>query len=121
MPSITVNGSMNPDDHEALTSITASTGLTSTKYNKTVSTNAAADVGNAMIRRAREALITVEVDDIKWTVDGTTPQTTAGGGAGHHAVAGDNITLQGYQAISRFRAINETAANGAILRVTYFF
>jgi hypothetical protein len=78
-------------------------------------------MGVSFIRRAKEVLITVEVDDIKWTIDGTTPTTTAGGGTGHHAVAGDNLTLTGYEAISKFRAVNETGANGAILRVTYFF
>ncbi len=121
MPSITINGTMNPGDFESITTMTAATGLTSTKYNKLITTNSGDDLGNAIIRRAREALVTVEVDDIKWTVDGTTPTTTAVSGVGHHSVAGDNITLQGSQAISNFRAINETNANGAILRVTYFF
>ena len=124
MPSFTVNGSLIARDHEVISTLTSSTGLTSTKYLKEVTTNSNPDpVGPAtsVMRRAVEVLITVEVDDIRWTTDGTTPTTTATTGVGHHAVNGDNITIQGYENITKFRAINETASNGAGLRVTYFF
>lgn len=121
MPSIYVNGNLIAKQYESITTLTASTGLTSTKYDTQLTTLKANDVAWSKLIRAEEVLITVEVASIRWTVDGTTPQTTAGGGAGHNAVNGSNITIQGYENITKFRCINETASSGAGIRVTYFF
>lgn len=117
MASIVVNGALRALDHEKLDTLTASTGLTASKYEKDVTVND----HHSLRRHAFEVLITVETADIRWTCDGTTPTVTAGTALGHIASNGDDITITGLDNIRRFRAINAVAANGATLRVTYFF
>lgn len=72
-------------------------------------------------RSATDAFITIETAAIRWTVDGTTPVVTAtSGGTGHLANAGDVITLEGEDAIKKFRCINAVASSGALVFVTLF-
>lgn len=111
-----VNGPRIAFNHERLTTITASTGLTESEYAVGQTTTGAYD----LIWRAQEVHITIEVAAIKYTVDGTTPTTTATTGIGHIAYPGDVIEIHGYQNITQFRAINEVASNGAVLQITYF-
>lgn len=65
---------------------------------------------------ARAAIISVEVDSIRYTTDGTTP-TTGASGVGHRANPDDVITLEGLQEIKNFKMIGETAT--AVVSVTY--
>lgn len=92
----------NPLGHEKLATLTSAKGLASVPAGATV------------------AVITVEVDAVRFTLDGTTPTVTADTGLGHTADAGDVVILTGNQEINAFRVINETASNNAELRVTYF-
>ena len=117
MASVQVNGTLRARDHESITTLTSSTGLTSTKYVK----ESTANDPFSRIRHAVEVVITVEVADIRWTIDGTVPTVSAGTGLGHIASLGDDITITGHDNIKNFRAINAVAANGAALRITYFF
>ena len=59
------------------------------------------------------ALIKVEDQPIRWTMDGTTPTTTVG----HAAVAGDEIELISRDQVVKFRAI-KSGATDAVLSVT---
>jgi hypothetical protein len=102
-----INGPNLAYAHEKITTLTASTGLTAATY----------DVLGAL--HPEEALITVETGAIRYTYDGTTPTTSLTSAVGHVCQANDSIQLLGYQNITRFRAINETAGSGAELRVTY--
>lgn len=111
-----INGTKVAYAYEKLTSITASTALTAATYLQSVSAN---DVFSRT-RTPHEAYITVEDADVRVTFDGTTPTVSAGTGAGHLYGHGDTITIQGFENIVKFRAINAVASNGAVLRVTYF-
>lgn len=101
---------------QRITLLTSATPLTAATYNEAVSTNAPYDT----IRRPEMATITVEIGEIRCTLDGTTPTTTAAGGTGHLFSIGDVITLKGYQEIAQFQAINAVAASGATIQVTYY-
>lgn len=94
--------------HESVTVTNASIGLTATKYFvQSAGTNARGKVAN-------EALISVEGDQVRYTVDGTVPTIAIG----HRANVDDVIRLVGYDAIRLFRAIRITT--DATLKVTYF-
>lgn len=100
--------------HEALTAITTVKTFTSTLYAPTTGAFAG--------RRAKAALITVETAAIRFTLDGTTPVVTAtGGGVGHEMKADQSYRILGSDNIAGFQCINETNANGAVVRVTFFF
>jgi len=119
MPSVQVNGPYTAKQFEILegSTLTAAVGLTASKYDVAVTTLAPYD----KVRHAKEALITVEAADLRWTCDGTTPTLTSGTGAGHIAGNGDAILLSGYDMIKNFKAINAVASNGVRMQVTYFF
>jgi len=73
----------------------------------------AATIAPATFGPAHRAFVTVETDQIRWTVDGTTPTSTKG----HLAEVGDYIEIEGIANIKAFRAIKVT--NNATLRVSY--
>jgi hypothetical protein len=102
--------------HEKITDLSASVGGTSTTYNVSQSTQAPYD----KTRRPEMAYITVETAAIRATFDGTVPTVTAGTALGHLFSAGDTIVIEGYENISKVRAINAVAASGAALRISYF-
>ena len=58
---------------------------------------------------------TAGTNDIRWTVDGTTPTGTLG----HILVAGDSLIIKGTGNITKFRAIKDGATAGTI-SVSYF-
>ena len=62
---------------------------------------------------ARSAFITVETDQIRFTLDGTTPTSSRG----HVIDAGGSLVLQGIEEIRAFKAIRVT--NSAPIEVTY--
>lgn len=120
MASTFVNGPRLAYDHEKISTLTSSTGLTATKY--AVGNTFAAGETNTFdkVRRAEEVFISVETADIRYTIDGTTPTVTAGTGIGHLATSGSTITIVGFEAISKFRAINAVASSGSAIQATYF-
>ena len=97
-----------PNSYESVTVSNSSIGLSASKYGPI-------EHATLPIRTmARQALITVETDQIRWTVDGTTPTAAIG----HRANVDDVIRLEGFDAIRLFRAIRVTA--DASIKVTYF-
>ena len=117
MAVIHVNGVLKARKHEKSASLTASTGFTSTNYDVT---NV---VGSNYFKTvyAEEVVVTIESNDVRWTVDGTTPTVTAGTALGHLASAGDVLTITGYENIKNFSAINAVAGSAATFRATFFF
>ena len=112
MAAITI-GPGRPYAHESI-AVDATAGgkaLTAATYNATLIAN-----GQVTNRRPVRALITVEDQSLRWTVDGTTVSSTVG----HLAAAtSDPFMLEGYDAITQFRAIRATGTSSNI-RVTYF-
>jgi hypothetical protein len=100
--------------YESLTSTTAVKTLTATKYRVVSVLGSGSPAHTVATVIAEEALVTVETNSIRWTVDGTTPSTTVG----HLAAAGDVIDLEGFDAIRKFQ-FTRASADGAI-HVTYF-
>lgn len=97
-----------PSSYESVAVSTTAVGLSATKYGPIA--HATLPVSSA----ANLALITVEGDQIRWTIDGTTPTTTVG----HRANVDGVINLEGFDAIRLFRAIRVTT--DASIKVTYF-
>lgn len=62
---------------------------------------------------ATQAIITCEVADIRYTIDGSTDPAE-----GHKLVAGNAIVLENYEEIQKFQCVRADAVN-AIIRVTY--
>ena len=95
--------------HEKLSpsSATVPTVITATIYQPTS--------GDFNGKSATMALITVETDQIRWTMDGTVPAADVG----HLSQVGDIIVLTTFYNIKNFRAVKVT--NAAVLRVTTYF
>ena len=94
--------------HESITVSTAALGFTTSETRKTIS-------GTTQTVSAVEALITVESNPIRYTMDGTTPTSLVG----HLLTDGDNITVSGMGNIKRFKMIR-SGASDATVKVTYF-
>lgn len=86
--------------------------LTATTYN-----DAAANVD--VRRRASGARITVEAQPVRFTEEGTSPSNAGGSEVGTLAAATDVIYLEGYNAVSRFKAIR-SGGTDAVIEVVYF-
>ncbi len=98
--------------HESLTTATA-TGPTSAKILPTT--------GNFAGQRARSMIISVEVADIRFTIDGTTPTTTATTAIGHLLPSAASYEIHGEQNVANFKCINAVNASGALVKCTYLF
>ncbi len=92
-------------DHEALSSITTSTGFTSSKVN------------HATYGPAKAALITVETAGVRVMFHGSDPTTSTG----HPMNAGDSFVIRGTANVSQTRFINASAGNGAVVRATFYY
>ena len=90
-----------PYAYESLTISSTAVGLTASVYGEDV--------------RVMQAFITLESAQIRFRIDGNNPTTTEG----HLLEAGQNLTLENYNAIKNFRAIRTGSSDGNI-RVTYF-
>jgi hypothetical protein len=93
--------------YEAITVSNVAIGFTST-YIKPTS-------GDFSGKVCQEVLCTLETDQIRFTLDGTTPTSAIG----HLLEAGQNLTLKNPADISNFRGIRVTT--DASLKVTYKF
>lgn len=91
----------------------SSTGPTSAKIAPTT--------GSFAGKKARAAIISVEVADVRFTIDGTTPTVSAGTGAGHLLVNGASWEILGENNVENFKAINAVAGSGAVVHLTYLF
>lgn len=120
MATYTVNAPLQAYAQETVGTLTSAIGGTASTYNVARSAQAGGSDHFDRIRRPEQAFITIETAAIRWTVNGTTPTTTATTGVGHLAAAGDTIVISGYQNIANFLAINAVNASGAALRISYF-
>jgi hypothetical protein len=68
--------------------------------------------------RAQQLLATVETAAIRYTVNGATPTTTAGGAVGHLVQSGSIIIVDSWSDIVHFKCINAVAGSGAVVKVT---
>ena len=69
----------------------------------------------------KAALITVETADIRFTLDGTTPTTTATTAIGHLLTNGNNLMIRGWMNIRNFKCINAVNASGATVKCTFLY
>jgi len=69
----------------------------------------------------KAALITVETADIRFTLDGTAPTTTATTAIGHLMTSGQNYVVRGWENIRNFKCINAVGSSGAVVKATYFY
>jgi hypothetical protein len=99
--------------YETLTPV-ASTGFTSSKSCVTDST------GSSRVC-AKAALISVETGGIRFTLEGTTPTTTASTSVGHLMAVGDSYVIRGFENIQNFKCIQAVTATGGVVKVTYFY
>jgi hypothetical protein len=106
MSDIIIEGGYISGGYEALTVDTV-IGFTATKIKPTS--------GNFLGKVCQEVLCTLETDDIRFTLDGTTPTALIG----HLLEKGQNLTIKNPADIVNFRAIKVTLA--ASLKVTYKF
>lgn len=101
----------NPIAFETL-SVDGAVGFTVAKY-KNIST------GGAGFIDAKAVLVTVDgeaaTNDIRWTVDGTTPEAST---TGHLLPAGCSLFIRGYNNIRKFKAIKEGTAT--TIQCTFF-
>lgn len=114
MATLILNGTLIAANHESLTidATAGGIGCTASKLIIQPTANPPYDPN----RRAIEAFFTNETAQIRWTIDGTAPTAAVG----HLLEIGDNLIIQGYQAILAFRGFR-TGGSSATLKATYFF
>ena len=95
-----------PGGYEALAPTTAK-GITATVRNPST--------GNFTSKRAKTALITVEDNPIRFTLDGTTPTASVG----HLMSAGQSYVVENEYGVQKFQCIDVSAASS--VKVTVFF
>ena len=119
MASVFINGSRPAYAREAVGTLTSAKGLTLATYD--TGTNVSSPYNHyARVKHPEEALIQVKTATINWTVDGSTPTTTATTDVGFLAAVGDIISISGYQSIKAFQCINAVGSSGATIEVVYF-
>ena len=119
MGSAFINGTRPPYARESVGTLTSAKGLTAATYDTGV------NVGSTYnhydhVKHPEEATFQVKTGAINWTIDGTTPTTTATTDVGYLANIGDFITISGYQSIKALQCINSVASSGASIEVVYF-
>lgn len=100
---------MTPMDYEAITVSNTALPLTAGKLIQT----GAAFLGQ---KQARKAIISVETDQIRFTIDGANTPTSA---VGHLLNVGDFLILNSAEELQRFLAIRVTT--DASIKVTYYY
>lgn len=110
MARVTINESLRAHAHESITVSSTPIGITATLLVSTPTTNNP----YSSARHAVEALLTVETDAIRYTLDGTTVSDTVG----HKLDAGDELIVQGHGNLSKLRMAKVT--NDAAVKVTVF-
>jgi hypothetical protein len=100
---------MVPMDYEAITVSNTALPLTAGKL---IQTGAAF----AGMKQARKAMVSVETDQVRFTIDGTNTPTAA---VGHLLNNGDYLILNSIEELQRFLVIRVT--NDASVKVTYYY
>ena len=81
----------------------------------------AANIIGAALQNAVGALITVETNNIRYTLDGTAPTGSGGADFGHIMYAGAGIILDDPGQIQDFQFCSLTAGSAGVLHITSFF
>lgn len=95
-------------DFESLTVSTAALGVTASKL--------LINQEGGFRKRAVKAFITVESQPVRFRIDGTDPTAAVG----HPLAAGDSISIEGEQNVSRLRLIR-SGASDATVQVTLYY
>ena len=77
--------------------------------------------GDFVGKRARSVIISVETADIRFTIDGTTPTTTATTAVGHLLPVNASYEINGELNIANFKCINAVGSSGATVKCTFLF
>ena len=116
-----LGGPMNAINHEAITVSSTAVGFTTSETLQTVTKDGGSTVnvggaftGATVTTRAKAALVTVETQSVRVTLDGTTATTTVG----HLLAAGDALLIHGTDCIRKARFIAVTT--DATIQVTFF-
>jgi hypothetical protein len=94
----------------------AASGYETITVNSTVTGFTASKIAPSGGNQIIGALVSVETQPIRYTLDGTDP---AGGGTGHKLLSGDFLEVWGSQVLADFQVVRDNTTN-ATLRVTYF-
>ena len=100
-----------PGGHEELTPGNTATGITTTVRHP------ADGSGKFFSQTAITALITVEDNDMRFTVDGTTPTASIG----HLMSAGQSYVVENEEGVLNFKCIDAVSGANTSVRVTVFF
>lgn len=117
MAAIVFNTNLQPrlGKRERKTVGSSASGLTVASYTVTPSVAANKYGKNDILPQG--AMLTVENQSLRYTIDGTAPVATS---LGHLAVAGDVIVLDSYQKVKDFQAIREGGTD-SVIEVTYLY
>lgn len=101
----------NPEQHESIIPGNVATGI---------SAGLLEDAGG---KNPVGAIISVEDNDIRYNINGTTPTNTNGTSAdvGHAAFANQSWTLNGVGAVASFKCIDKISGSVAVVKITTFY
>jgi len=102
----TIDTDRTPISYEAITVSSTAVGFSEGEKNPTT--------GLGKGQQVKEIFATVETDQIRYTVDGTTPTDAVG----HLVSAGQSISIKNVNAIQNFEMIRVTT--DASVKITYF-
>ena len=94
---------------ETLTGLTSATPCT------------AANLTDANGNKVQEMLVIVTTAPVNIRIDGGIPTTTATTDYGITMQPAQSLVIKGYNNIARFLVINQTASNGAVVKLIYFY
>lgn len=106
-----------PGGHESLTPGDTATGITTSVRHP------ADGVGAFFAQTAITALITVEDNSMRFTLDGTTPTNANGTSAdvGHLMSAGQSYVVENEYGVLNFKCIDAVSGAVSVTKVTVFF
>ncbi len=100
-----------PGGFESLTPGDTATGITSTVRHP------ADGVGPFFAQTAIAALITVENNSVRFTMDGTTPTASVG----HLLTAGQSFVVENEYGVLNFKCIDAVSGSAGVVKVTVYF
>lgn len=108
---------LTPGGHEALAPGDTATGITAGVRNPVDG------AGNFTGLQAITALVTIEDNSMRFTVDGTTPTNANGTSAdvGHLITAGQNYVVENETGVQYFKCIDAVSGSASKAKVTVFF
>lgn len=105
----TIGTPSNSSGHEAITPNDTATGIT------------ASILEDSSGKKAKGAFITVEDNNINFSVHGTDPTAKAGSNVGHQLSAGQNYTMSDPDEVANFKCIDRVSGEVGIVKVTVYY